>query len=261
MAYDPSFTANSSVVAFNPTGSESDIALDQYGHAQHQQWDPSGRAVGYASDPRLHAPQPQRPTPASPADYRPVPVRRATDESNGWESGSSASLDSQPGAQADARFGRTGSPPRTANVYAPPQAPPPASAPTSAPVYSPPQGPPPGSSPTVYAPPQFQPSAPFAQYHPQGVSTPLVARDYADPYQTPTQAQFAAFPPLPASPHQMSPQPQPLPTPTYQSQFPAQSPGYHGREETDATFYTAGDHSRAATHDSVSLPYMSPTAR
>ncbi|KAH9010089.1 snare associated Golgi protein-domain-containing protein [Lactarius deliciosus] len=61
----------SSVSAFNPNPSDSDIPLqpydperDAYGGPsnQHQQWDETGRAIGYSPDPRLHAPRPRPPS-------------------------------------------------------------------------------------------------------------------------------------------------------------------------------------------------------
>ncbi|EIN03921.1 hypothetical protein PUNSTDRAFT_128506 [Punctularia strigosozonata HHB-11173 SS5] len=254
LAYDPSFTSNSSLTAFNPAGSDTDIPLGPYQpqsyqphsyqqqqrQSPYQQWDASGRAVGYAPDPRLHAPQPHRPvakptSPSpSPADYRPVPVRRATDESLSTASGGSGeSVESLPGARFDAHYARTGEP-----------------SPLPSPAYAPPPPPPTGRQAT-------KSPAPFSQYYAQ------------DPHQTPTQAQFASFPPphqQPASPRQSSPMDGALPTPPYQQQQqqyqppppppPPPSQGRHAQEETDATFYTASDHSRTATQDSVSVPYL-----
>jgi hypothetical protein len=60
----------SSVSAFNPNSSESDIPLRPYDperdpdfeESTHQRWDERGHAVGYASDPRLHAPRPRQPS-------------------------------------------------------------------------------------------------------------------------------------------------------------------------------------------------------
>jgi hypothetical protein len=59
--YDnPSALESNSSEAFNPRASEADIPLS----SQHtyQQWDKHGRAVGYAGDPHLYAPHPQRAT-------------------------------------------------------------------------------------------------------------------------------------------------------------------------------------------------------
>ena len=64
---------DSTISTFNPNPSDTDIPLQPYdpeseaGYGggpshQHQQWDESGRAVGYAPDPRLHAPRPRAPT-------------------------------------------------------------------------------------------------------------------------------------------------------------------------------------------------------
>ncbi|THH14146.1 hypothetical protein EW146_g6147 [Bondarzewia mesenterica] len=59
-------SAMSSDSNFNPQSSSTDIPLHSHSsdpEAQfgHQQWDPSGRAVGYSGDPRLHAPQARGP--------------------------------------------------------------------------------------------------------------------------------------------------------------------------------------------------------
>ena len=60
----------SSVSAFNPNPSDSDIPLRPYGSdpdpgfegSSHQQWDETGHAIGFAPDPRLHAPRPRPPS-------------------------------------------------------------------------------------------------------------------------------------------------------------------------------------------------------
>ena len=60
----------SSVSTFNPNPSDSDIPLRPYGSdpdpsfegSTHQQWDETGRAIGYVPDPRLHAPRPRPPS-------------------------------------------------------------------------------------------------------------------------------------------------------------------------------------------------------
>ena len=61
-----------SSTAFNPQMSDSDIPLTD---GLYQKWDKDGRAMGYAGDPMLHAPQPTRPSllapghiPANPSD-------------------------------------------------------------------------------------------------------------------------------------------------------------------------------------------------
>jgi hypothetical protein len=61
---------SSSVSAFNPNSSESDIPLHPYDSERdagfeesiHQQWDERGHAVGHAPDPRLYAPRPRPPS-------------------------------------------------------------------------------------------------------------------------------------------------------------------------------------------------------
>lgn len=58
----------SSASTFNPNPSDSDIPLRPYGSdtdlegPTHQQWDETGHAIGYAPDPRLHAPRPRPPS-------------------------------------------------------------------------------------------------------------------------------------------------------------------------------------------------------
>jgi len=63
-------TSASTVLTFNPNPSDSDIPLRPYGSdpdagfegSTHQQWDETGHAIGYAPDPRLHAPRPRPPS-------------------------------------------------------------------------------------------------------------------------------------------------------------------------------------------------------
>ncbi|OBZ72346.1 Golgi apparatus membrane protein TVP38 [Grifola frondosa] len=48
---------------FNPTRSDTELPLNPkgpFGSSKYQQWDQNGRAVGYAGDPTLYMPQPQR---------------------------------------------------------------------------------------------------------------------------------------------------------------------------------------------------------
>jgi len=60
----------SNMSAFNPNPSDSDIPLRPYGSdpdpgfegPTHQRWDETGHAIGYAPDPRFHAPRPRPPT-------------------------------------------------------------------------------------------------------------------------------------------------------------------------------------------------------
>ena len=67
----------SSITAFNPNPSDSDIPLQPYGSERdleyegraHQRWDETGHAVGYAPDPRLHAPRPRPPSSSPTALY------------------------------------------------------------------------------------------------------------------------------------------------------------------------------------------------
>ncbi|KAI0246083.1 hypothetical protein BJV78DRAFT_201296 [Lactifluus subvellereus] len=79
----------STISTFNPNSSGSDIPLQPYDperdpgseDSMHQQWDEMGHAIGYAPDPRLHAPHPRpsfRPSAlyASPADAAAVTLSR-----------------------------------------------------------------------------------------------------------------------------------------------------------------------------------------
>lgn len=60
----------STVSTLNPNPSDLDIPLRPYGsdpdagfeESTHQQWDETGHAIGYAPDPRLHAPRPRPPS-------------------------------------------------------------------------------------------------------------------------------------------------------------------------------------------------------
>jgi hypothetical protein len=71
----------SSVSAFNPNSSESDIPLHPYDserdagfeESTHQRWDERGHAVGYAPDPRLYAPR------ARPPSFKPSALYAAPD--------------------------------------------------------------------------------------------------------------------------------------------------------------------------------------
>ncbi|KAH9926529.1 snare associated Golgi protein-domain-containing protein [Amylocystis lapponica] len=68
--------------SFNPHNSETDIPLNSsYGGSAYQQWDKYGRAVGYASDPSISAPVPQRGSSRSPITaslHRPQEQRMPT---------------------------------------------------------------------------------------------------------------------------------------------------------------------------------------
>jgi hypothetical protein len=89
MDLGPSYYGNneSTVSAFNPNSSDSEIPLQPYdpeseaglGGPSHQQWDERGRAIGYAPDPRLHAPRP-RPPSFSPTALYDAPAAVTEDE-------------------------------------------------------------------------------------------------------------------------------------------------------------------------------------
>lgn len=80
LPYGNSGIANSNVsVDANGRKSESELPLTaSFQTAGFQQWDSQGRAVGYAPDPTLYAPQPQRPVkitaPPSVSSQRSTPV-------------------------------------------------------------------------------------------------------------------------------------------------------------------------------------------
>lgn len=70
-----------------PLNSFSDAPYD----APYQQWDSEGRAIGYAPDPRIHAPQPKKPENPNPfsGDTIPTlgtkPLRQESTDTVGWE--------------------------------------------------------------------------------------------------------------------------------------------------------------------------------
>ena len=87
------YNNDSTVSAFNPNPSDSDIPLHSYDREQdagsedsmHQRWDESGQAIGHTPDPRLHAPRARpsfRPSAlyASPADAAAVTASRDPDD-------------------------------------------------------------------------------------------------------------------------------------------------------------------------------------
>ncbi|KAI0058586.1 hypothetical protein BV25DRAFT_1964418 [Artomyces pyxidatus] len=158
------FSSSSTVsIPFNPRGSESDIPLRPYDPESqeytHQQWDASGRAVGYAGDPRLHAPRPERATgqriptlterdtevgvqyPTSPRVDGRIPVRQGSGDS--WENAHAMQTPQQPTyASQQLSYGPPAGPPPSSQQYFPP--------------------PPPGGR-TLSPPPIQQ----YANYHPE----------------------------------------------------------------------------------------------
>lgn len=82
--------ANTSTV-FNT--SDTTLPLNSFSNAPYdppyQQWDSEGRAVGYAPDPRIHAPQPKKPESPFPGDMTPTlganSLRQESTDTVGWE--------------------------------------------------------------------------------------------------------------------------------------------------------------------------------
>jgi len=114
-----SMDTNSATV-FNPSESDMDIPLKPTGDSVYQQWDSQGHAVGYASDPRLLAPQPKH------AHHGIDSYARDEEEGAGGYRRPEASTDSV-GWDMSGHAGS--SPPALSNTttgYAPPPGPPPA---------------------------------------------------------------------------------------------------------------------------------------
>jgi hypothetical protein len=96
--YDnPSYDSSTSVV-FNPNVSDSDIPLKPSAGASspYQQWDKNGRAVGYAGDPHLYAPHPQRRDKGFMGRYEEEGAHRQSVESVGWDMQPSSSRETIP---------------------------------------------------------------------------------------------------------------------------------------------------------------------
>ncbi|EKM57848.1 uncharacterized protein PHACADRAFT_89628 [Phanerochaete carnosa HHB-10118-sp] len=173
-----------STVSLDPRKSDSELPLTANfaKDSTYQQWDSSGRAVGYAPDPTLHAPQPRKPLgqvasakssqSSSPAPYmserndgqRSTPLRQNTNSST-------ASWDAA---------GQVGGP----NAYPMSRQSPyqdPYAAATQSARFPPPPGPP----------PQFVPqSAPPMRSLGSSPVMPTASGNYLPPEQTPTQARF-----------------------------------------------------------------------
>lgn len=208
-------------IPFNARTSDSELPLTANFNKDpsYQQWDSSGRAVGYAPDPTLYAPQPRKParvpgsgpssSNASPAPYmserdayRGQPIRQNTGSS-------SASWDVQ---------GQVGGP----NAYQMTRQP-----------YSDPFANP---EPSRVAPPPQAPrlQQPYAQSPPAMRSvgnspvTPTATGNFAE--QTPTQARFAETGPPTGVP---SPHSAPLPNP-YAQPPPYSSP--HSRSAGEEAY-------------------------
>jgi hypothetical protein len=96
--YDnPSYDSSTSVV-FNPNVSDSDIPLKPSAGATspYQQWDKNGRAVGFAGDPHLYSPHPQRRDKGFMGRYEEEDAHRQSSESVGWDMQPSSSRETIP---------------------------------------------------------------------------------------------------------------------------------------------------------------------
>jgi len=224
---NPSVLNSTTSVAFDGRKSESELPLTaNFQSTNYQQWDAQGRAVGYAPDPTLYAPQPQRPvrvsaqTPggsssSTPAmsqrpDLPPQPLRQNTSSSsNSWD------VQAHVGGQESYPMSR-------ASPYKDP--------------YSVPKIPPPtGPYSTTTAPSALQSTI----------------------EQTPVQAQFAygtaGAPPgaLPSPPSAPLSNPFDAPPP-----LPSDAQRGHMAQPTDASFYTAhGSHSPQPMSDDPYAAY------
>ncbi|KAN0133420.1 SNARE associated Golgi domain containing protein [Lactarius tabidus] len=178
---------------FNPNPSDSDIPLQPYdpeseagygGGPSHQQWDESGHAVGYAPDPRLHAPRPRAPTFSPTALYTSPSAAAAV----------TASQDAEDDEWTNAQS------PRTAR---PPDAP----APTSAAAYAvdPVSFSPPLPSPRrAHSPPQLNSEAQYASFNPEHFSESVAV---TAPARQHTYASTGSFGSSPPPPRALSPPP------------------------------------------------------
>ena len=111
--------STASVGSYDPAVSDAELPLTANFRAASgpgfQQWDDSGRAVGYNPDPMLHAPQPQRPAAASriPLGASNAPTPGASEQGSGRPSpvrqDTASSWDARPhvgGAEAIRLVGR-----------------------------------------------------------------------------------------------------------------------------------------------------------
>lgn len=213
-----------------PRESDSELPLTaNFNSSFNQQWDGQGRAVGYAPDPSLYAPQPRRPvqisasqspsgsgSPGPSMRERGPPLRQNTDSSAGsWDVRGQIGPNAYPMSQ-----------PQYRDPYA-----------NSQPAKLPP--PPPPAQP-------YTPNTPAA--HTYGTASSIPSSGAA---QTPTQARFASPGPASYAPPPPGSYGPGAYVPASFTGFSA-PPSYvsHGPEASDASFYTArGQHSRTPTED------------
>lgn len=207
---------SSNSVIFNPQGSETNIPLNtgSLGAAgQHQRWDKEGRAVGYSGDPRLYAPEPQRPQGRMPP--------YGTTSQTGLDTGGSGPSRQESGDLVELNVqGRR-------DTFDIPRIESPVHEPFNNPFERTPTGARQASYPPTLAPPP-------------STSSPHVT-------QTPTQSQYANFNQQPTVTTDITSPPLPNPftgaTPTQfnHPQVPYQG---HAAEATEAGFYNANGRSR-----------------
>jgi hypothetical protein len=188
----------------------------------YQQWDKSGHAVGYAGDPRLYAPNPQRRDKAFLGRYEEENAHRQSVESVGWDMQASSSEESIPN--------RLASPPGIGPLRTPD---------------------PFDSVETVHQmgySPRMSP--------PPHVATAITPRVISPPPRTPTQAQYAQY----VSARLPSPyDDDSSPIPPHQGPGPGGDASYghgHAAEATDASYATA--HSNFESDFDLDPPPRSP---
>lgn len=294
-AFGSNYNFTSSTSVFNPHKSDSSLPYGsrRSDSPEHQQWDAEGRAVNYAPDSTLYAPQPKRPaklpstlptsrtdSPAQMAEReRPFgvsgPVRQDTASSNtSWNA--PQGNNSYPMSRTNAgQASQVVSPVATGSLQplatsTPPQAV--ASPPIQQAQYTPSQ--PPSIAPPSYvsSPPVSQPHSPITPHTPQqaptnpfAVPTALQAASFQgnrSQQPTPTQAYFAQSPQGYQSPQVHVTPPFPYAQPQVYSQ--AQQPhltGGHVPEATDVSYYTAQGHSTPGTEDAYASYNAEPSLK
>jgi len=227
---------SSQTVGFNPRSSDSEIPLSVGdGSMYHQQWDKEGRAVGYAVDPQLHAPQPKRLSETRVAGRAPI---QRNEDSGGYDYSNGVRYGPTPSRQAsddsyDAPY-----------TLSPPGIPPPSSDQKFQGYFHRPPSVPSGA---VAIPVPTSLTATQTTHQPQ-------SHPRHDAMQTPTQGQFGA----PPSADVTSPSFDPLPSPNFSQaghpQARRESTYYsHTVENTGDSFHTAyGGHSRPGTDATTS---------
>lgn len=268
----------STTSVFNPNASTSSLpgaGGRRSSSPEHQQWDAQGRAVNYAPDPTLYAPQPKRPPTRLPSSQpssrtqsptqmsertRPFnvsgPVRQDTVSSN-----NSWNVPQGGDSYAMSKTYTTASPQNASSPASRAAATPPAIRPPSQPVVSQQQAA--YSQPPTIAPPPYVPSPPASQPHspitPQPSMNPFAVPPalqsaYRGPMSqqpTPTQMHFAQTSQVVQTPQtargQIPPSLSPAQPHVY-SQTQPQFTGGHIPEATEASYHTAQQgHSRPIT--------------